>query len=68
MGMVSSRGLMGRVTKASILKIKNMVKEDSTMVMGHIIKGTGLRGDSTGRVNLETRTVRFTRGGMSTGS
>lgn len=39
--MENSPGLMEKVTKVSILKTKNMVKEDSTMAMGHIIKGIG---------------------------
>lgn len=63
--MESLLGLMEKVTKVNILKMKSKEKVDSTMVTDHIIKVTGLREDNMEEESLGTKTVRFTKGDMN---
>lgn len=63
--MESSLGLMEKVIKVSMLKMKNKEKVDSIMEMVHIIKAIGLKEDNMGEENSEIKTVRFMREDMN---
>lgn len=65
MVMESSLGLMEKVIKVSMLKMKNKEKVDSIMEMVHIIKAIGLKEDSMEEENSEIKTVRFMREDMN---
>ena len=65
MVMESSLGLMEKVIKVSMLKMKNKEKVDSIMEMVHIIKAIGLKEDNMGEENSEIKTVRFMREDMN---
>lgn len=58
-------GRMEKVTKVSILRIKNKVKVDLTMEMDHITKVTGTKADNMEEASLETKGVEYMKGGMS---
>ena len=63
--MESSLGLMEKVIKVSMLKMKNKEKVDSIMEMDHIIKAIGLKEGNMGEENSEIKTVRFMREDMN---
>lgn len=44
-----------------MLRIRSKVKVDLTTVMGHTMREIGTREDSMVRVNLGTKTVKFTK-------
>ena len=66
--MESSLGLMEKVTKVSMLKMRSKVRGDSTMEMGHFMRGTGSRVDSTVEASSEIRVVRYTKVDTSMGN
>lgn len=57
--MESSLGLMEKVIKVSMLKMKNKEKVDSIMEMVHIIKAIGLKEGNMEEENSEIKAVRF---------
>lgn len=63
--MESSLGLMEKVIKVSMLKMKNKEKVDSIMEMDHIIKAIGLKVGNMEEENSEIKTVRFMREDMN---
>lgn len=63
--MESSLGLMEKVIKVSMLKMKNKEKVDSIMEMDHIIKAIGLKAGNMEEENSEIKTVRFMREDMN---
>lgn len=65
MVMESSLGLMEKVIKVSMLKMKNKEKVDSIMEMDHIIKAIGLKAGNMEEENSEIKTVRFMREDMN---
>ena len=65
MVMESSLGLMEKVIKVSMLKMKNKEKVDSIMGMDHIIKAIGLKVGNMEEENSEIKTVRFMREDMN---
>lgn len=65
MVMESSLGLMEKVIKVSMLKMKNKEKVDSIMEMDHIIKAIGLKVGNMEEENSEIKTVRFMREDMN---
>lgn len=65
MVMESSLGLMEKVIKVSMLKMKNKEKVDSIMEMDHIIKAIGLKAGNMEEENSEIKTVRFMKEDMN---
>lgn len=63
--MESSLGLMEKVIKVSMLKMKNKEKVDSIMEMDHIIKAIGLKAGNMEEENSEIKTVRFMKEDMN---
>lgn len=66
MVMESLHGLMVKVTKVNMLKMRSKEKEDSIMEMAHFIRAIGLREDNMEGESLEIKMVKFMRDDMST--
>lgn len=65
MVMESLHGLMVKVTKANMLKMRSKEKEDSIMEMAHFIRVIGLRADNMEGESLEIKTVKYMRDDMN---
>ena len=65
MVMESLHGLMVKVTKANMLKMRSKEKEDSIMEMVHFIRAIGLKADNMEEESLEIKTVKFMRDDMN---
>lgn len=63
--MESLHGLMVKVTKANMLKMRSKEKEDSIMEMVHFIRAIGLRADNMEEESLEIKTVKYMRDDMN---
>ena len=63
--MESSLGLMEKVIKVSMLKMKNKEKVDSIMEMDHIIRAIGLKEGNMGEENSEIKAARFMKEDMN---
>lgn len=65
MVMESLHGLMVKVTKVNMLKMRSKEKEDSIMEMAHFIRVIGLRADNMEGESLEIKTVKYMRDDMN---